>query len=114
MLQELRAVNDYLKCGYRLFFWRTRGKLEIDFYLYGPQGLLAIEIKRSTRVRGKDTKALREFKKDYPPAKGFAFDAGTTPLYLDNIIVLAVGQSLKELDAILGDGSLLKRMGTGL
>ena len=113
VLQELRAVNDYLECGYRLFYWRTRGKLEIDFVLYGPQGLLAIEIKRSTRVQGKDTRALREFKKDYPPAKCFVFYGGTIPLYLGDIAVLPVGQALKELDTILGDGSLPKRMGAG-
>ena len=113
VLQELRAVNDYLECGYRLFFWRTRGRLEIDFVLYGPQGLLAIEIKRSTRIQGKDTRALREFKKDYPPAKCFVFYGGATPLYLDEIVVLPIGKALKELDAILGDGPVRERMGTG-
>ena len=113
VLQELRAVNDYLECGYRLFFWRTRGRLEIDFVLYGPQGLLAIEIKRSMRIQGKDTRALREFKKDYPPAKCFVFYGGTTPLYLDEIVVLPIGKALKELDAILGDGPVRERMGTG-
>ena len=65
-LQELRAVDDCHDYGYRLFFWRTRSNLEVDFVLYGPLGLLAIEVKRSTQVQPKHTRALREFKKDYP------------------------------------------------
>ena len=104
VLQELRAVNDYGEYGYQIFFWRTRGKLEIDFVLYGPRGLLAIEIKRSTKIQSKDTKALREFKKDYPPAKCFIFYGGKRSLYLGDIIALPVEQALKELDAILDNG----------
>ena len=104
VLQELRAINDYGEYDYRLFFWRTQGKLEIDFVLYGPRGLLAIEIKRSTKLQSKDTKALREFKKDYPPAKCFIFYGGTTRLYLGDITALPVGQALKELNAILDNG----------
>ncbi len=104
VLQELRAINDYGEYDYRLFFWRTRGKLEIDFVLYGPRGLLAIEIKRSTKLQSKDTRALREFRKDYPPAKCFIFYGGTTRLYPGDITALPVGQALKELDAILDNG----------
>lgn len=104
VLQELRAVNDYGEYDYRIFFWRTRGKLEIDFVLYGPRGLLAIEIKRSTQLQSKDTRALREFKKDYPPAKCLIFYGGTTRLYPGDITALPVGQALKDLDAILDNG----------
>ena len=104
VLQELRAINDYGEYDYRIFFWRTRGKLEIDFVLYGPRGLLAIEIKRSTQLQSKDTRALREFKKDYPPAKCLIFYGGTTRLYPGDITALPVGQALKDLDAILDNG----------
>ena len=24
VFQELRAMNDYLECGYQLYFWRTK------------------------------------------------------------------------------------------
>ena len=43
VLQELRAANDYRACGYQIHYWRTRAHLEVDFVLYGPRGLLAIE-----------------------------------------------------------------------
>ena len=82
VLQELRAVNDYGEYDYSLFYWRTRGGLEVDFVLYGPRGLVAIEVKRSRNPSTKDTRALREFRKDYPPAKCYLFHGGETPLYL--------------------------------
>ncbi len=105
VLQELRAVNDYYDYGYQTFFWRTRNYLEVDFVLYGPRGLLAIEIKRSTQVQPKDTRALREFKKDYPPAKCFVFYGGSSPLYLDGITVLPIEHALRNLHRILGESS---------
>lgn len=103
VLQELRAVNDYHEYGYRIFFWRTRNDLEVDFVLYGPRGLLAIEIKRSTRIQPRDARALREFKKDYPPARCYLFFGGSTPLYMGDIIALPMESALTNLRALLGN-----------
>lgn len=100
-LQELRAVNDYLGCEYEMYYWRTRTNLEIDFVLYGPRGLLAIEVKRSPQVQFKQTRALREFKKDYPPARCYVFYGGTVPQYIEDITVLPIEYALKNLDRIL-------------
>ena len=104
VFQELRAVNDYYDYGYQIFFWRTRSSLEVDFVLYGPRGLLAIEIKRSTQIQPKDTRALREFKRDYPPASCFAFYGGPSPVYMDDVTVLPVEHALRNLHHILGNG----------
>ena len=104
VLQELRAVNDYYEYGYQIFFWRTRSSLEVDFVLYGPRGLLAIEIKRSAQIQPRDTRALREFKKDYPPAKCFVFYGGPSPVYMDDVTVLPVEHALRNLHHILGNG----------
>ena len=101
ILQELRALNDYLGCEYGIYYWRTRTNLEIDFVLYGPRGLLAIEVKRSPQVQFKQTRALREFKKDYPPARCYVFYGGTVPQYIDNITILPIEYALKNLDQIL-------------
>ena len=100
-LQELRALNDYLGCEYGIYYWRTRTNLEIDFVLYGPHGLLAIEVKRSPQVQFKQTRALREFKKDYPPARCYVFYGGTVPQYIEDITVLPIEYALKNLDQIL-------------
>ena len=104
VLQELRAVNDYLECDYNIYFWRTRNQLEIDFILYGRNGLLAVEIKRSQQVQRKETRALREFKKDYPPAICYVFYGGDAPLYMDDITVLPLEYALKNLARILTEG----------
>ena len=101
VLQELRALNDYLDCDYKIHYWRTRTNLEIDFVLYGPRGLLAIEVKRSPRVQFKQTRALREFKKDYPPARCYVFYGGAAPQYMEDITLLPIEYALRNLDRIL-------------
>lgn len=67
-LQSVRAINDYYKLGYTIYFWRTHTGHEVDFVLYGPQGFHAFEIKRSSQVTSKGLKGLRAFKADYPEA----------------------------------------------
>lgn len=101
VLQELRANNDYLECNYDLFYWRTKNGLEVDFVLYGPNGLIAIEVKRSHTVHPKDLRPLKEFKNDYQPAKCYLFYGGSIPLYKGDITILPLEQALKTLDKIL-------------
>lgn len=101
VLQELRAANDYRDCGYQFHYWRTRAKLEVDFVLYGPRGLLAIEVKRSRQLRPADTRALREFRKDYPAARCCVFHGGDHELDLDGITAMPLEQALPELGDIL-------------
>jgi len=101
VLQELRAVNDYLALDYEISYWRTRNGLEVDFVLYGPRGLIAIEIKRSRNPGPKDTRALREFRKDYPPAQCFLFHGGDSSLHLDGIVAMPVAEALAKIEDIL-------------
>jgi predicted AAA+ superfamily ATPase len=51
-----------------LSFWRTQTQLEVDFIIYGPKGFWAIEVKRSSNLGPKDTRALAAFKEEYPEA----------------------------------------------
>ena len=101
VLQELRAVNDYLECGYQIYFWRTKNGLEVDFVLYGAAGLIAIEVKRSPYVHSKNLRGLKEFKKDYPMARCYLFYGGGSPLYLEDITVLPIEQALRNLESLL-------------
>lgn len=73
VLQELRAANDYGEFGYQLHYWRTQHGVEVDFVLYGPRGLVAIEVKRSPNLQPRDFRALKEFKADYPAASCWLF-----------------------------------------
>ena len=101
VLQELRAVNDYLECGYQIYFWRTKNGLEVDFVLYGANGLIAIEVKRSPHVHSKNLRGLKEFKKDYPMTRCYLFYGGDVPLYLEDITVLPIEHALRNLDSLL-------------
>jgi len=106
VFQELRAMNDYLECNYQLYYWRTKNGLEVDFVLYGPKGLIAVEVKRSANVHPKNLRGLKEFKKDYPPARCYLLYGGSTTLYMEDITVIPIGQALRDLE-----GLLLKRDG---
>jgi predicted AAA+ superfamily ATPase len=67
---HLRAWIDYSGSRAQCFYWRTPAGTEVDFVVYGESTFHAIEVKRSTRVRPEDLRALHTFIKDYPEAKG--------------------------------------------
>jgi uncharacterized protein len=100
--QELRAINDGLQLGYQLSFWRTRGGQEVDFVLYGELGLIAIEVKRSSRYRAQDLAGLRVFGDDYPMARRFLFYGGDRAYEVDGIRVMPLARALPDLPALLG------------
>jgi len=106
VLQEIRAINDYEGYEYQIYYWRTKNNLEIDFVLYGPNGLLAIEIKRSSNIQYKETRALREFKKDYPPAQCFVFYGGQVTLYQGHVTLIPVKEALLALPQLLSISGL--------
>jgi predicted AAA+ superfamily ATPase len=108
VLQELRAVNDYGEHGYQIFFWRTKNGLEVDFVLYGPKGLLAIEVKRSATLQPSDLRGLREFRKDYKAAVCYVFHGGNVPQYFEDMTALPLTKALVDLDRILGNSKRLK------
>ncbi len=101
VLQELRAINDYLALEYELHYWRTHDGTEVDFVLYGPNGLVAIEVKSGSRVRSEDLTALREFAADYPMARTTLVYGGTRRERDGDIDVVPVGDFLRELPTTL-------------
>lgn len=82
VFQELQAINAIFELDFELYFWRTVDQLEVDFVLYGPQGLIAIEVKRSKKIQTDDLKGLKAFQQDYPMAKLYLFyGGGSTSLF---------------------------------
>ncbi|OGT44586.1 MAG: ATPase [Gammaproteobacteria bacterium RIFCSPHIGHO2_12_FULL_38_11] len=67
--QTLRAWIDYSTKEGKLFFWRSKSGLEVDFIVYGEIGFYAIEVKNTSRLHREDLNGLIEFKKDYPNAE---------------------------------------------
>ncbi len=101
LFQELMALNDGLELGYKLFYWRSSADYEVDFVLYGERGLLAFEIKRTSRLTGAHHRGLRAFIKDYPMAKAYLFYGGRHRLSEGPINVLPLEAAFRELPDIL-------------
>ena len=101
-LQELKAINAYLRLGYNIFYWMTSNNMEVDFVLYGNKGLRAFEIKRTAKVSSSMLKGLKAFQKDYPRAKTYFIYGGERRLQEQGIEILPISEALKTLPEILG------------
>jgi len=100
-LQEFIALNNGLDFGYKIFYWRTSNGREVDFVLYGPKGLLAFEIKRTSRMTSAMLGGLKSFLADYPMAKAYFVYTGNRRMYDGKIEVVPVLEILKNLKALL-------------
>jgi len=100
-LQELVALNSTLGSGYKIFYWRTSNGREVDFILYGPKGLLAFEIKRTSRMTSVMLGGLKSFLADYPMAKTYFVYMGNRRMYDGQIEIIPVLEILKNLKTLL-------------
>ena len=100
-LQELIALNSAFDFGYKIFYWRTSNGREVDFVLYGPKGLLAFEIKRTSRTTSAMLGGLKSFLADYPMAKAYFVYTGNRRMYDGKIEIVPVLEILKNLKALL-------------
>jgi len=100
-LQELIAQNSALHLGYKIFYWRTSNGREVDFVLYGTKGLLAFEIKRSSRITSAMLGGLKSFLADYPVAKAYFAYTGNRRMYDNKIEIVPALEVLNNLETIL-------------
>lgn len=95
--QHLRAWIAYRQKDEQLFFWQTRGGVEVDFVLYGENLFQAIEVKNTARVRPQDLRGLRSFGEDYPEAGLTLLYRGKDRVLRDGVLCLPVQDFLKQL-----------------
>lgn len=95
--QHLKAWVDYSTSSHTLSFWRTRSGVEVDFIVYGPKDVWAIEVKNAKRVSSNDTKHLETFLKDYPMAKALLLYRGTEYIQLKNVLCIPCEDFLRQL-----------------
>jgi predicted AAA+ superfamily ATPase len=95
--QHLRAWMAYSSGDTKLFFWRTRAGVEVDFVVYGDLGFIAIEVQNSQTVRSTDLRPLRAFIADYPEAKALLLYRGKEELMIDGIRCVPVDTFLRGL-----------------
>ncbi len=96
ILHELKAIIDYKNLNYEIFFWRTRQGHEVDFILYGQKNIIAIEVKRKSKINNSDLNGLKLFIKDYPQAKAYLLYGGKEVLYYDNITLMPFNHFFKN------------------
>ena len=100
-LQHLRAIIDYYRYDLSIYFWRTATGVEVDFIVYGENGLFAFELKSSNYIERKDFRGLNEFKKDYPIAQCYLIYGGEQEERHDNIQTLPIKTALLKLPELL-------------
>jgi len=101
VFQELQAINDYLRLGYSIYYWKTASQMQVDFVLYGNGGIKAFEVKRTGKVKESMLSGLKSFLNDYPMAKAYLIYGGFRRMSFGKIDVLPIESALKELPSIL-------------
>ncbi len=99
--QELMAINDYYQYGYSIYFWRMKNGKEVDLVLYGPKGIIAIEVKRSSRITDEMFKGLKAFLKEYDTARAYFLTAGDRDGWEGNIRIMTIEKFLKDIRSVL-------------
>ncbi len=95
--QHLRAWITYSKNDSSLHFWRTRSGSEVDFIIYGSEGLFAIEVKNAARIHPQDLRSLKAFKQDYPLSRLYLLYRGKDRLLKGDILCLPCSEFLQQL-----------------
>jgi uncharacterized protein len=95
--QHLTAWLAYRDSKNRLYYWRTRKGVEVDFVLYGPDGFWALEVKNTARIRPEDLRGLRAFKTDYPESTAILLYRGHERLKRNDVLCLPCEDFLKSL-----------------
>ncbi len=88
-------IGEHLRCWidnqlekHELYFWRTKAGLEVDFIVFGPRTLYAIEVKNNTHISPGDLRGLKEFKKDYPESMTLFLYRGKEKLQREGVLCL--------------------------
>ncbi len=98
---ELKTINDALGLGYKIYYWKTSNKKEVDFVLYGDKGLYAFEVKRTSRVTKGMFSGLKSFIRDYPEAKTYFVYGGKRYMREGPIEIIPIESVLDKLPGIL-------------
>lgn len=96
ILMELLAYRFYSENDFRLSFWRTTEGREVDFVL--GSGEVAIEVKGSVNVGGKELRGLRAFLTEHTPQKSIVVCQEKRPrVTSDGIHILPWSHFLDQL-----------------
>lgn len=95
--QHLRAWVDYSILSHKLFFWRTKSGVEVDFIVFGEKYFYAIEVKNSQQVSSRDLRSLMEFGKDYPEATRCLIYRGKERMKIKDVLCVPANEFLLNM-----------------
>ena len=95
--QHLRGWLAYSQEKSDLYFWRTRSGVEVDFVVYGPPGLWALEVKNTATIRPADLRSLKSFRDEYPESRAIFLYRGRERILREGILCLPCGDFLIHL-----------------
>src|SRR3989339_506499 len=95
--QHLRGWLAYSQEKSDLYFWRTRSGVEVDFVVYGSQGLWALEVKNTATIRPSDLRGLKSFRDEYPESRAIFLYRGRERILRQGILCLPCDDFLIHL-----------------
>jgi len=95
--QHLRAWITYRRKDNALYYWRTRSGVEVDFVVYGEDGLWALEVKNTSKIDSLNLRALKSFKEDYPESNIIFLYRGRERLKKEGVLCLPCEEFLSQL-----------------
>jgi predicted AAA+ superfamily ATPase len=104
VLQELMALNALLRLEYTIHYWRTATGLEVDFVLYGKNGILAIEVKRTAKIDPSVLRGLKAFIDEYPMARGILLYGGDRVFHIDGIEIIPIVDAMTNMTTLFNNG----------
>jgi predicted AAA+ superfamily ATPase len=95
--QNLMGWLAYSQEKNDLYFWRTRSGVEVDFVVYGPSGLWAMEVKNTATIRPADLRGLKSFRDEYPASRTILLYRGRERILREGILCLPCSDFLLHL-----------------
>jgi len=88
MIEEiLRGFQSTMAVGMDYYFYRTRGKAEVDLIVEGPRGSIPIEIKLGTKIDPRKLVGLKQFVKDTEAPLGIVVNNARRAEFLSDTIL---------------------------
>ena len=95
MLMELLAYLSYHDLNLPIWFWRSKTGLEVDFVIGDAK--IAIEVKGTKSIRGRDLRAIKTFQSDHHPDQAIVVCNEATPRQAGAILILPWKTFLERL-----------------
>jgi uncharacterized protein len=95
--QHLKAWCEISEGEHQLYYWQTRNQVEVDFIIYGPSGLYAVEVKNASRVRNEELRPLLAFKQDYPESRQILLYRGKERFLSKGVLCMPCDAFLRAL-----------------